>query len=191
MHHSCHRDAALADDSLEWRWPRDVTPKYLYRPALFRWLKKCRQGDPSGIVTYPWQGSALTATLSSDLKILRIGLQGFAEACMVLSEAALYALFMVWQKAGLGEAIAAESVSGGNQKARAGGYKMGMADSLFSTMCEAFWKKYMTFTTMGHMARHPDHCWRQGQRFWAALGAPRQPLALWHTQVHHQRHPVL
>ena len=61
VHHSCHMDAPLADDSLEWRWLRDVTPKYLYRRALCHWLKKCRQVDPSGIITYPWQGSALTA----------------------------------------------------------------------------------------------------------------------------------
>ena len=72
---------------------------------MCHWLKKCRQVDPSGVITFPWQGSAFTATRWSDWKILRIGLQGYAEACMVLSEAALYALFMVWQRAGLGEAI--------------------------------------------------------------------------------------
>ena len=104
VQHSCHMDAPLADDSLKWRWLRDVTPKYLYMFALFPWLKKFRQVDPSGIITYPWQGSALTATRWSNGKILRIGLQGYAEACLVLSEAALYALFMVWQKAGSGEA---------------------------------------------------------------------------------------
>ena len=118
-------DAPLADDILEWFWLRDVTPKYLYRRALCHWLKKCRQVDPSGIITYPWQGSALTATRWSDWKILRIGLQGYAEACMVLSEAALYALFVVWQKAGLGEAIAAKWVSGGTPRARAGGHGHG------------------------------------------------------------------
>ena len=91
MHHSCRMDAPLADDSLEWRWLRNVTPKYLYRRTLFHWLKKCRQVDPSGIIMYPWQGSALTATRWSDWKILMIDLQGYAEACMVLSEAALYA----------------------------------------------------------------------------------------------------
>ena len=58
--------------------------------------------DPSGYITYLWQGSALTATRWSDWKILRIGLQGYAAACIVLSEATLDALFMVWQKAGLG-----------------------------------------------------------------------------------------
>ena len=78
VHHSCHMDAPLADDSLGWRWLRDVTPKYLYRRALCQWLKMCRQVDPSGIITYPWQGSALTATRWSDWKILRIGLQGYA-----------------------------------------------------------------------------------------------------------------
>ena len=116
-------DAPLADDSLEWRWLRDVTPKYLYRGALCHWLKKYRQVDSSGIITYPWQGSALTATWWSDRKIFGIGLQGYVEACMVLSEAALYALFMVWQKAGLGEAIAAKCVSGSNPRARAGGHR--------------------------------------------------------------------
>ena len=50
---------------------------------------------------------------------------------MVLSEAALYALSMVWQKAGLEEAIAAEWVSVGNPRARAGGQDMGMALSFF------------------------------------------------------------
>ena len=61
VHHSCHIDSPLADDSLEWRWLRDVTPEYLYTRSLYHWLKKCRQVDPSGIVTYPWQGSGLTA----------------------------------------------------------------------------------------------------------------------------------
>ena len=88
VHHGCHMDTPLADDSLEWRRLCDVTPKYLYRRALFHWLKKCRQVDPSGFITYPWRGSALTAKRWSYWKILRIGLQGYAEACMLLSEAA-------------------------------------------------------------------------------------------------------
>ena len=50
---------------------------------------------------------------------------------MVLSEAALYALFMVWQKAGLGEAIAAKWVSGGNRRARAGGHGHGHGPQFF------------------------------------------------------------
>ena len=115
-------DAPLANDSLEWRWLRDVTPKYLYRRALCHFLKKCRQVDSWGIIMYPRQGSALTATRWSDWKILKIGLQGYAEACMVLREAAVYGSFMVWQKTGLGEAIAAKCVSSGNPGARAGGH---------------------------------------------------------------------
>ena len=107
VHHSCHMDAPLADYSLKWRWLHDVTPKYLYRRALCHWLKKCRQVDPSGIITYLRQSAALTGTRWSDWKILTIGLQGYAEQCMVLNDVTLYALFMVWQKAGLGEAIAA------------------------------------------------------------------------------------
>ena len=39
---------------------------------------------------------------------------------------------------------------------------MGMAHSCFSTMSDAFWKRYMTFTTMWHMARDPHHYWRPG-----------------------------
>ena len=50
---------------------------------------------------------------------------------MVLSEAALYALFMVWQKAGLGEAMAAKWVSGGNPRARAGGHGYGHGPQFF------------------------------------------------------------
>ena len=46
---------------------------------------------------------------------------------MVLSEAALYALFMVWQTTGLGEAIAAKWVSGSNPKAPAGDHGHGHA----------------------------------------------------------------
>ena len=46
VHHSCHMDSPSADDSLEWRGLR----------ALCHWL----------IITYPWQGSALTATRWSD-----------------------------------------------------------------------------------------------------------------------------
>ena len=53
VHHSCHMDAPLADESLEWPWLCDVTPKYLYTRELFHWLKKCRQVDPSGSITYP------------------------------------------------------------------------------------------------------------------------------------------
>ena len=131
VHHSCHMDAPLAYERSEWRWLRDVTPKYLYRRSLCHWLKNGRQVDHSGIITYPWQGAALTASRSSDWKILRIGLQGYAEACMVLSEAALYALFMVWQKAGSGEAVAAKWVSGSNPRPRAGGYGHGHGPQFF------------------------------------------------------------
>ena len=109
-------NARLADDSLEWRWIPDVTPNYLFRRSLYHRVKKCMQIDPSGTMTYPWQSSVLTATRWSDLKIMRIGLQGNAQACMVLSEAACYALFMVWQETGLREAIAAKWMSGGNPK---------------------------------------------------------------------------
>ena len=190
VHRSCHMDAPIAHDSLECRWLHDGTPKYLYRRVLCHWLKKCRQVDPSGIITYPWQGSTLTATRWSDPKILRIGLQGYVEACMVLSEAALHALFMVRPKARLGEAIAAKLVSSGNPKARAGGQGHGHGSQFFSTMSEAFWNKYMTFTTMGHMARHPHHYWRRGQQFRKAIGAPRKPLAQWHTRMGRQQHRV-
>ena len=62
VHHTCHMDAPLADECLEWRWLRNVNPKYLYRRSLYHWLRQCRQVDPSGLITYPWQGSALTAT---------------------------------------------------------------------------------------------------------------------------------
>ena len=98
---------------------------------MFHWLKKCRQVDPSEIVTYPWQSSALTATRWSDWGILRIGLQGYPEACMVLNEAAWYALFMVWQKAGLREAIAAKCVSGRTPRARAGSHGHGNGPQFF------------------------------------------------------------
>ena len=47
---------------------------------------------------------------------------------------------------------------------------MGMALSFFSTMSEAFLKKYMMFTTMEHMVRHPHHYWRRGQQFRKAIG---------------------
>ena len=50
---------------------------------------------------------------------------------MVLSEAALYALFMAWQKAGLREAIAARWVSSGNPRARAGGHGHGHGPQFF------------------------------------------------------------
>ena len=63
--------------------------------------------------------------------MVRIGLQGYAEACMVLSEAALFTGFMGWQRAGLGEAIAARWVSGGNPKARAGGQRHGRGAQIF------------------------------------------------------------
>ena len=66
VQHSCHMDAPLADDSFEWQWLRDVTPKYLYKRTLYHWLKKFRQVYPSRIITYPWQGSALIATRWSD-----------------------------------------------------------------------------------------------------------------------------
>ena len=110
---------------------------------------------------------------------------------MVLSEAALYALFLVWRKAGSGEAITAKWVSGGNLKAPASGHGHGHGPQFFSTISEAFRKKYMTFTTMGHMARHPLHCWGRGQQFREAIGAPRKPLAPWHTPMYRQQHRFL
>ena len=48
---------------------------------------------------------------------------------------------------------------------------MGTALSFFTTMSEAFPKKYMTFTTMGNMVRHPHHYWRREQQFWEVIGA--------------------
>ena len=42
---------------------------------------------------------------------------------------------------------------------------MGMALKFFSTMSEAFRKKYMMFTTMGHMVRHPHHFLGGGNNF--------------------------
>ena len=68
---------------------------------------------------------------------------------------------------------------------------MGMALSFLSTMSEAFRKKYMTFTTMGHMARHTHHFWRRGQQFREAIGALRKPSAPWHTPMQRQQHQVL
>ena len=50
---------------------------------------------------------------------------------MVLSEAALYALFIVQQKAGLGEAIAARWVRGGNPKAHVSGHGHGHGPQFF------------------------------------------------------------
>ena len=44
VHHSFHMDTPLADDSFEWRWLHDVTPKYLYRRAWFHWLSPPRGG---------------------------------------------------------------------------------------------------------------------------------------------------
>ena len=102
---------------------------------------------------------------------------------MMLSEAALYALFIVWQTAWLGEAIAAKWVSGGNPKARAGGHVHGHGPHFFSTMWQEFWKKYMMLTTMGNTARHPHHYWRPAQQVREAIGAQQKPLQPWHTQV--------
>ena len=50
---------------------------------------------------------------------------------MVLTEAALYALFMVWQKTGLGEALAAKWVSGGNPRPCAGSHGHGHGPQFF------------------------------------------------------------
>ena len=54
---------------------------------------------------------------------------------MVLSEAALYALFMVWQKAGLEEAIAAKWVSGGKPESPRGGPRTWAWPSIFFPRC--------------------------------------------------------
>ena len=123
---------------------------------MCHWLKKCRQVDPSGTITYPWQGSALTATRWSDWKIWRIGLQGYAEACMVLSEAALYALFMVWQEHGLGEAIAAKWFSGGNPRARAGGHGQGHGPQLFLHDVGGFSEEVYEFHNNGAYGASPQ-----------------------------------
>ena len=58
VRHSCHMDAQLADDSFKCRSLRDVIPIYLYRCLLCHMLNKCRQVELSGIITYPWPGSA-------------------------------------------------------------------------------------------------------------------------------------
>ena len=141
VHHSCHMDVPFAADSLEWRWHCDVKPKCWYRRALFHWRKKCRRVGPSDIFRCPWHGSALTATRWSEWKILRIGLQGLAEACMVLSEAALYGLLMVWQKAGLAEAIAAKLVSGSNPKDCAGSPGHGHGPQVFFNHIRGIWEE--------------------------------------------------
>ena len=56
---------------------------------------------------------------------------------------------------------------------------IGMAHSFLSTMSEVIRKKCMTFTTMGHMARHPLHGLRPGQPFRDAIGAPQKLSAPW------------
>ena len=63
--------------------------------------------------------------------MVTIGLHGNAQACIVLGKAALYALLMVWQKAGLAEAIAAQWVSDSNQKGHAGSQRHGQGPQLF------------------------------------------------------------
>ena len=64
---------------------------------------------------------------------MRIGLEGNCRR--------VQALFMVWQKAGLEEAIGAKSVSGGNPIAPGNGHGHGHRPHFFSTMSQEFQKK--------------------------------------------------
>ena len=122
---------------------------------------------------------------------MRIGLQGNAQACMVLSEAALYALFTVWQGAGLGQAIAAKWVSGGNPKPKSG-HRHGHGPQFFITTFQTFQMKYMMFATMGRMARHRRHYWRPAEQFRVAIGAQRMHMHIpIHIQLDRQQHPLL
>ena len=107
---------------------------------------------------------------------MRIGLQGNAQACMVLSEAALYAPFTVWQKAGLGDAIAAQWVSSNNPKARASGQRHGHGRQFFFHHVRGISEEVYDVHNDGAYSVSPASLLEAGATFLKAIGAQRKRL---------------
>ena len=49
----CHDSSSLADDSPQWRWLRDITPRFMYRRSVGVWMKKNAQYDLHGHRSHP------------------------------------------------------------------------------------------------------------------------------------------
>ena len=120
----CHDSSSLADDSPQWRWLRDITPRFMYRRSVGVWMKKNAQYDLHGHRSHPWTTKALTAQNWAEWKLLRIGLSTRPGIAMTLSETALNALFRVWESYGLGTAVAPQW-TGPGCAGRSGGHGKG------------------------------------------------------------------
>ena len=126
----CHDSSSLADDSPQWRWLRDITPRFMYRRSVGVWMKKNPQYDLHGHRSHPWTTKALTAQNWAEWKLLRIGLSTRPGIAMKLSETALHALFRVWESYGLGTAVAPQW-TGPGCAGRSGGHGKGHGPQFF------------------------------------------------------------
>ena len=126
----CHDSSSLADDSPQWRWLRDITPRFMYRRSVGVWMKKNAQYDLHGHRSHPWTTKALTAQNWAEWKPLRIGLSMRPGIAMTLSETALHALFRVWESYGLGTAVAPQW-TGPGCAGRSGGHGKGHGPQFF------------------------------------------------------------
>ena len=100
VHNTCSPDTTPAPETLEWRWLADVTPSCVFRRAMTLWMRKHRQEDKDGVLSYPWETKCLSAGEFSEWKVLRVGLSSDPQGHMSLDEPGLDALFRIWATAG-------------------------------------------------------------------------------------------
>ena len=130
VHNTCNPDTTLAPETPEWQWLADVTPKYVFRRAMTRWMKKHCQEDTDGLQFYPWETKCLSAGEFSEWKVLRVGLSSDPQGHMSLDEPGLDALFRIWATAGCGVARSA-SWFGADSVGRVGGHSAGHGPRFF------------------------------------------------------------
>ena len=128
--HKGYKDRKHHKDSPQWRWLRDITPRFMYRRSVGVWMKKNAQYDLHGHRSHPWTTKALTAQNWAEWKLLRIGLSTRPGIAMTLSETALHALFRVWESYGLGTAVAPQW-TGPGCAGRSGGHGKGHGPQFF------------------------------------------------------------
>ena len=106
---------------------------------------------------------------------------------MVLNEAALYALFMMWQEAGLREAIAAKWVSGGNPRAHSGGPGHGHGPQFFFNDVKGFWEEVYDFHNDGAYGVSPPSLSEAGA---SIMGGDRRTAKAVGAVVHSSAPPT-
>ena len=183
----CHDSSSLADDSPQWRWLWDITPRFMYRRSVGVWMKKNAQYDLHGHRSHPWTTKALKAQNWAEWKLLRIGLSTRPGTAMTLSETALHALFRVWESYGLGTAVAPQW-TGPGCAGRSGGHGKGHGPQFFFKNWSQCRTIGMTPPTPPTTTRH-RHPWSRSGEPYQVAGAARSPAWRRHLQrLHHQPH---